>query len=165
VLIMTTNHLECLDPALIRPGRVDLQVKFTLATRDQIRDMYKCMYTDESTTKASNSKISKIIQDCAHNSIIGSDDLCFDLPSHITVSSTLQPEQLDATAELFAAKVPEQMFSPAEVQGFLLQRKKDPVGALREVENWRDEQIRSRRKVDRDKNAVASQQEESLKRP
>lgn len=30
VLIMTTNHIERLDPALIRPGRVDTKVKFIL---------------------------------------------------------------------------------------------------------------------------------------
>jgi chaperone BCS1 len=32
---MTTNYPEKLDAALIRPGRVDLQIKFTLATREQ----------------------------------------------------------------------------------------------------------------------------------
>lgn len=37
VLIMTTNHPKKLDPALIRPGRVDLQIEFTLATRGQSR--------------------------------------------------------------------------------------------------------------------------------
>jgi chaperone BCS1 len=43
VLIMTTNYPEQLDPALIRPGRVDLQIRFTLATRDQICDIFKRM--------------------------------------------------------------------------------------------------------------------------
>lgn len=32
----TTNHIERLDPALIRPGRVDRRVLFTWATHDQI---------------------------------------------------------------------------------------------------------------------------------
>jgi hypothetical protein len=35
VLIMTTNKPEKLDDALIRPGRVDLQVKFTYATKEK----------------------------------------------------------------------------------------------------------------------------------
>lgn len=35
VLIMTTNKPEALDDALIRPGRVDLQVAFTNATQGQ----------------------------------------------------------------------------------------------------------------------------------
>lgn len=39
VLIMTTNHPERLDPALIRPGRIDVQVDFTHATADQIANL------------------------------------------------------------------------------------------------------------------------------
>jgi chaperone BCS1 len=40
VLIMTTNVPESLDEALIRPGRVDLQVGFTNATREQARELF-----------------------------------------------------------------------------------------------------------------------------
>ena len=41
VVIMTTNHSEVLDPALIRPGRVDLQLELAYVTRYQVRRMYK----------------------------------------------------------------------------------------------------------------------------
>lgn len=37
---MTTNHLERLDPALIRPGRVDVQLEIGHATPPQIRGMF-----------------------------------------------------------------------------------------------------------------------------
>lgn len=40
VVIMTTNHKEKLDAALIRPGRVDKQVEFTYATEEQIARLY-----------------------------------------------------------------------------------------------------------------------------
>ena len=40
LLIMTTNHPENLDDALIRPGRVDFIVEFSYATREQIRDVF-----------------------------------------------------------------------------------------------------------------------------
>jgi chaperone BCS1 len=33
VLIMTTNYVHSLDDALVRPGRIDHQVQFALATR------------------------------------------------------------------------------------------------------------------------------------
>jgi len=36
VLIITTNYIEHLDPALIRPGRVDRKVEFSLADEDII---------------------------------------------------------------------------------------------------------------------------------
>ena len=41
ILIMTSNHPEMLDPALIRPGRVDVQVHFDNATKETIAEMYE----------------------------------------------------------------------------------------------------------------------------
>ena len=37
---MTTNHREKLDPALLRPGRCDVQVELKNASFKQMRDMY-----------------------------------------------------------------------------------------------------------------------------
>ncbi|KYR02278.1 AAA ATPase domain-containing protein [Tieghemostelium lacteum] len=47
ILVMTTNHIENLSPALIRPGRVDLKVKFDYATPYQIENMYKKFFDKE----------------------------------------------------------------------------------------------------------------------
>ena len=44
LLIMTTNHVEHLDPALIRPGRVDMKIHFTFATREQAEMLFCYMY-------------------------------------------------------------------------------------------------------------------------
>jgi chaperone BCS1 len=46
VLFMTTNHIERLDPALIRPGRVDKQVLMGDASKYQIRAMFLKFYPD-----------------------------------------------------------------------------------------------------------------------
>ena len=46
ILIMTSNHPEKLDPALIRPGRIDMIVKFDLCNHDEIMEIYKGI-TDE----------------------------------------------------------------------------------------------------------------------
>ena len=40
VLMMTTNHRERLDPALIRPGRCDLHIKFDYASPSQMRGLF-----------------------------------------------------------------------------------------------------------------------------
>mmetsp|Transcript_526 Transcript_526/g.602 ORF Transcript_526/g.602 Transcript_526/m.602 type:complete len:546 (+) Transcript_526:277-1914(+) len=48
LLFMTTNHRERLDPALIRPGRVDLQLEFKLANTHQISTFVKYFYSSES---------------------------------------------------------------------------------------------------------------------
>lgn len=39
IIIMTTNHVEKLDPALIRPGRIDLNIKFKKASIKDIKEM------------------------------------------------------------------------------------------------------------------------------
>jgi chaperone BCS1 len=48
----------------------------------------------------------------------------------------LSPDELSEIAASFAEQVPDDMFSPAEIQGFLLKRKKDPRRAVLEVEAW-----------------------------
>lgn len=41
VLFMTTNHLERLDPALIRAGRIDEQIELGWADREQLERLYR----------------------------------------------------------------------------------------------------------------------------
>lgn len=41
ITFMTTNYPDRLDEALVRPGRIDHWVKFTMATKDQTRKMYQ----------------------------------------------------------------------------------------------------------------------------
>ena len=38
--MMTTNHRENLDPALIRPGRIDMQIKLDNCTPDMARKFF-----------------------------------------------------------------------------------------------------------------------------
>lgn len=44
LLFATTNHVERLDPALSRPGRMDVHVEFGLATRWQAAALFKAFY-------------------------------------------------------------------------------------------------------------------------
>jgi chaperone BCS1 len=46
ILFMTTNHIDRLDPALIRPGRVDVKQLIDWATDDQIKRMFQRFYPD-----------------------------------------------------------------------------------------------------------------------
>jgi len=48
-------------------------------------------------------------------------------------------EELIDIAKKFAAQVPDAVFSPAEIQGFLLKRKMEPRRALDEVDFWVEE--------------------------
>jgi len=40
IVVMTTNHPEKLDPALVRPGRVDMRAEFHCATRPAIAEIF-----------------------------------------------------------------------------------------------------------------------------
>ena len=44
---MTTNHVEKLDPALIRPGRIDLNIKFKKASIKDIKEMLNFYWKQE----------------------------------------------------------------------------------------------------------------------
>ena len=40
IIIISSNHYEKLDPALIRPGRIDISLELTNASHDTIREIY-----------------------------------------------------------------------------------------------------------------------------
>ncbi|ORY92255.1 BCS1 N terminal-domain-containing protein [Syncephalastrum racemosum] len=44
IIFLTTNHIENLDPALIRPGRVDMKEYLGNATEEQVRAMFSRFY-------------------------------------------------------------------------------------------------------------------------
>ena len=52
ILFMTTNYVERLDPALVRPGRVDLMKYIGYCSQQQLKDMFKRFYPNESDLRA-----------------------------------------------------------------------------------------------------------------
>lgn len=52
MVVMTTNRVQALDPALVRPGRVDSKVEFGFATKQQILESYKWFYPDRAEAEA-----------------------------------------------------------------------------------------------------------------
>ncbi|KAK6509204.1 hypothetical protein TWF481_003964 [Arthrobotrys musiformis] len=59
ILIMTTNHPEVLDAALVRKGRVDLEVPFGLATKEQIVNLFTIMYSHDYDDEEVGDEIAK----------------------------------------------------------------------------------------------------------
>ena len=47
IVVMTTNHLDRLDPALIRPGRADVKLSFGNATADQARRLFERFFPEQ----------------------------------------------------------------------------------------------------------------------
>jgi hypothetical protein len=55
VLIITTNHPEKIDPALIRPGRIDMILEYKRANREIISQMYYSFFRKELSERDLNS--------------------------------------------------------------------------------------------------------------
>jgi len=55
LLFATTNKYSALDPALVRPGRLDLHIEFTLASKWQARELFKRFYPLDKTERAAGS--------------------------------------------------------------------------------------------------------------
>jgi chaperone BCS1 len=76
ILVITTNHPDELDQALVRPGRVDMDIKFTKATRKDIAEMYKIWYQqsipEEQLTKVKENQLThaelcQLFFNCLHD--------------------------------------------------------------------------------------------------
>jgi len=170
VLVMTINCFEKLDEALIRPGRIDIKVEFTMATRSQISELFTRMYFPDDSSSRLIATFSKetpgqqqqqqqqqqeevddllaqepaILQFCANKlTFIGpltlaksASDLAIVTPSNSSSPSaavTPASMKLKDMAEDFAIKLPKNMLTPAEIQGYFLTRKKNPRRALAKV--------------------------------
>jgi len=57
IIFMTTNHPEKLDPALIRPGRVDLMQLIDDATPAQARALFDRFYGGDPSTAISDTEL------------------------------------------------------------------------------------------------------------
>lgn len=172
VLVMTTNFPDKLDDALIRPGRIDMRIDFTLATRYQACELFTRMYSLDRDHQP-NQPTAPAVQvsaslDIANNNLQKpskilptNEDLSltpvqadFHTISHPQLSSTpildvsaasdAKAEDITSIAARFADCIPDRVFSPAEIQGFLLTRKKEPLRALNEVESWRDKLLEAK---------------------
>jgi chaperone BCS1 len=110
ILIMTTNAPQQLDRALIRPGRVDIHVRFELPSQEELRDLFLSLYSD-----------------------------MYQNPEFSPGEQKREMARMNEMAARFAGCLPEKHFSLAEIQGFLLQHKRRPEGACDNIRGWVEE--------------------------
>jgi chaperone BCS1 len=140
---MTTNCITKLDNALVRPGRIDHQVHFALATHEQIREIFERMYdsTDSSTECTSETSHAEI-----YKRLVKCDNVAFNLGAYMPLA-IVQHRKINELTKLFTQTFSEGVFSPAEIQGYLLRWKADPEGALRGAKAWNNTQLEAKRAV------------------
>ena len=166
VLIMTTNHIEKLDPALIRPGRVDMTVKFDLATTDMItQTIFRGIFATLEGDLPKTAKDGVVIRSPKKTSVEPVNDHASKLVDEEKEKEKEKEEAAEAKrkageakvfalAARFAGIVPAMTFSPAEIQGYLLRHKREPEIAVKNAAEWveitRLEKIKEREKKERE---------------
>lgn len=149
ILILTTNHPEKLDPALTRPGRVDMKIKFTLAENEAIGGLFERMFEDYSTCATYSSSSSSTSSPSDTKTLPSpTSPTSHELESekkedHIGAALVKKQKLKEMTTE-FVKLVPELTFSPAEIQGYLLQHKNRPERALERTEVWVKDRLEAR---------------------
>ncbi|KAI0154584.1 P-loop containing nucleoside triphosphate hydrolase protein [Xylariaceae sp. FL1272] len=114
IVIMTTNHIEALDPALVRPGRVDKKVYLGKLKKAAAKEMFIRMYMSDAEMKMKK-ETGKLLR--------------FD-------SQGLFDEKLEEQADEFCELLLDEAFTPAQVQGYLLEHPFSPADAITGFEEW-----------------------------
>lgn len=145
ILILTTNHPEKLDPALIRPGRVDMRVEFTLAGKEAIGGLFERMFEDYSTRTPHSYPSSTSSDTKTPPSSASSESGSEKEGKQDDIQTILsKKERLKEMTMEFVKLVPDLTFSPAEIQGYLLQHKNRPERALERTETWVKDRLEAR---------------------
>ena len=116
ILVMTTNHVELLDAALVRPGRVDMHIHFKHPSKLDIRNLFLRIYEAPLRTRT--------VENEPTSNYSAQND------------SGEKDSKVDELAEEFSSIIPEDKFSFAAIQGYLLKYKQDARAAVANAAEW-----------------------------
>lgn len=132
ILVMTTNHADKLDPALLRPGRVDMTITFGYAAKADVEELFSAIYStlegDFGCKRRQGEKNGS--PDCNGTAVAD--------------EKKADAQRVASLAAEFAKRVPEGEVTAAEIQGFLLNHKQSPENAIEAAEEW-VESVRKKR--------------------
>lgn len=146
ILFATTNDYGALDPALCRPGRMDVHIEFHHADKSQAEELFRSFYSPSSRSSKDDDGGEDNTPHLAHN---GEKPLpeetvpLLDRPESLPGASsapptgTILPRELACElAKQFSAAIPDRELSVAALQGYLMMNKTRPFDAVRNVAGW-----------------------------
>jgi chaperone BCS1 len=128
---LQTNHYDRLDPALVRPGRIDVKLEYKKASKVQILALFNRFFSSarfEGTETPAADPSTQISDTSGLRHRRGGSD-----PPRVNRALSAPLSEL---SERFVGSVPAGEFSAAEIQGFLLDCKWDPDTAVSGVDAW-----------------------------
>ncbi|KAI0695104.1 BCS1 N terminal-domain-containing protein [Cerioporus squamosus] len=167
LLFATTNDYSALDPALLRPGRLDLHIEFLLASKYQATELFKRFYTpstnetpvganlvDEKPTRDPAQDSSPTVPDASvqSGSPLSADtpipesvpSAYIDLASMTLAASQLSSAEASELAAQFAEIIPPRTFSMATLQGYLMAYKTRPYVAIQHALAWVEKKLKEK---------------------
>lgn len=139
IMVATTNYYDRLDEALIRPGRIDLEVKFELANKYQAREQFSKFYVPTITKdKEPGFALSQYLtdqgKDGSPTTTALSEKYFKDKDLHLDDSDIIT--RINRLADQFVEDFPEYVISCASLQQYLLMYKSGPMEALANFKTW-----------------------------
>lgn len=155
ILFATTNKYDVLDPALCRPGRMDLRLQFHHASRYQAREVFKHFFASYPTEVTGKDDVAVAEPDVdapppidltspaksQESSSEPSEKPLYSGLCHSSRAPKLSIHELSALADQFAAGVPERQITMAALQGYLMAHKATPFKAVADVSAWVEREL------------------------
>ncbi|KAJ5729609.1 uncharacterized protein N7483_004117 [Penicillium malachiteum] len=161
ILVMTSNHPEKLDAALLRPGRVDMSIAFGYAGEAAIKELFTSIYFtmdgDSLRKNGSRRHRTELVKHTNGSALTPngvkkskSQELLEEAEKEHQESLDALRSRISALATQFASIIPLKEFTAAEIQGYLLHHKSTPEKAIQGAEKW-VQSLREKKKLREEK--------------
>jgi mitochondrial chaperone BCS1 len=143
----------------MRPGRIDRRIGYSYATQSQATALYKGFFPesrfgdiklDSNVTALLSQPFQPTAPPTPPSESVKKLPPIHDEDAPLTVTVETQTP-LQHLSRLFGSRIPPNEFTTAELQGYLLSCKSEPLGAVHSIEQWvNDERDERKRKKERE---------------
>ncbi|KAF9266624.1 P-loop containing nucleoside triphosphate hydrolase protein [Marasmius fiardii PR-910] len=173
ILFATTNKYSSLDPALCRPGRMDVHVEFKLSSKFQATELFTRFYNpfehlemkedEHGVEKESDSGYGSVDGDAEGSVKPKTEDKGVKELNQHPLPPKLSGRQIRRMATQFGDALPEREFSMAALQGYLMLYKTRPFAAIQDFKDWIKKERTDREKKETEKKESETKAEREKK--